>query len=305
MQICVPYGWTFDEERLMLTIFTTPKPFRGLESVTQRNAIKSWTLLHPDAEVILLGDEEGSAEAAREFGIRHERRVLRNEHGTKYLNDLFERAQEIARHDLLCYVNCDIILMSDFVRAVDQVRSWRKRYLMVGRRWDVNVTHPWDFGQETWEEPMRHLVGQEGKQRPVEWIDYFVFQRGTYTRMPPFVIGRVGWDNWLLWKARSMKMPLVDASSVVMAVHQNHDYSYHPEGEKGVWQGEEAQRNYELAGGWTHLYFISDATHRLTSSGVKRNLDSEYFVRKYRRAMFPIGVLSLAIRKRLGMKQRG
>jgi hypothetical protein len=289
----------------MLTIFTTPKPFRGPESVTQRNAIKSWTLLDPDVEVILFGDEEGSDEVTREFDIRHENRVLRNEHGTKYLNYFFERAQEIAKHDLLCYVNCDIILMSDFARAVEQMRSWGKHGLMVGRRWDVNVTRPVDFDQGDWEEQLRRLVSGEGKQRPVEWIDYFVFHRGTYTHMPPFVIGRVGWDNWLLWKARSSKVPLVDASSVVMAVHQNHDYSYHPEGEKGVWQGMEAKRNYELAGGWTHLFFISDATHRLTSSGITRNLDPEYFIRKYRRAMFPIALLSMAIRKRLGMKMPG
>jgi hypothetical protein len=286
----------------MLTIFTTPKPFRGPESITQRNAIKSWTLLDPRAEVILFGDEEGSTEVAREFGLRHENKVLRNEHGTKYLNYFFERAQEISKHDLLCYVNCDIILMSDFARAVDQMTSWRERCLMVGRRWDVEVTRPLDFSQGGWEEQLRTLVLQTGKRRPVEWIDYFVFQRGTYTDMPPFVIGRVGWDNWLLWRARRLRVPLLDASSVVMAVHQNHDYSYHPEGEEGVWKGTEAQRNYDLTGGWTHLYFISDATHRLTSSGVKRNLDPEYFIRKYRRAMFPVALLSLAIRKRLGSK---
>ena len=289
----------------MLTIFTTPKPFRGLESIIQRNAIKSWALLDPDVEVILFGDEEGSEEVTREFGIRHENRVLRNEHGTKYLNYFFERAQEIAQHDLLCYVNCDIILMSDFARAVEQMRSWRQRYLMVGRRWDVNVTHPLDFSHGAWEEHLRSLVLQEGKQRPVEWIDYFVFQRGTYTHMPPFVIGRIRWDNWLLWKARSSKVPLVDATSAVMAVHQNHDYSYHPEGEKGVWQGEEAQRNHELAGGYTHLFFISDATHRLTSSGVKRNLDSEYFRRKYQRATLRVALLSIAIKKRLGINVPG
>jgi hypothetical protein len=43
----------------MLTIFSTPKPFHGHSGIIQRNALKSWTLLHPDVEVILFGIEDG------------------------------------------------------------------------------------------------------------------------------------------------------------------------------------------------------------------------------------------------------
>ena len=42
----------------MLTIFSTPKPFRGHIGVIQRNAIESWKRIHPDVEIILFGDEE-------------------------------------------------------------------------------------------------------------------------------------------------------------------------------------------------------------------------------------------------------
>ena len=48
----------------MLTFFTTAKPFKGHSAIIQRNALKSWTLLDPDIEVILFGDEEGAAEVA-------------------------------------------------------------------------------------------------------------------------------------------------------------------------------------------------------------------------------------------------
>lgn len=36
----------------MLTFFTTAKPFQGHNRVIQRNALKSWTLLHADVEVV-------------------------------------------------------------------------------------------------------------------------------------------------------------------------------------------------------------------------------------------------------------
>ena len=45
----------------MLTIFSCPKPFRGHFGMIQRNAIRSWTLLKPTPDVILIGDEKEHA----------------------------------------------------------------------------------------------------------------------------------------------------------------------------------------------------------------------------------------------------
>jgi len=133
----------------MLTIFSTPKPFRGHSGIIQRNALKSWTLLHPDVEVILFGNEEGAAEVCQELGIRHEPEVRRNENGTKYLNYMFERAYEISHHKVLCYVNCDIMLTPDFCGALELTSKAHDEFLMIGRRWDTDITEPWDFQQSS------------------------------------------------------------------------------------------------------------------------------------------------------------
>src|ERR1043166_7117019 len=138
----------------MLTFLTTAKPFAGHNGVIQRNALKSWKLLHPDVEVILFGDESGAAEAARELGLRHEREVERSARGAKRLDSMFERGQAMARHEVMCYCNCDIVLMEDFRRAVERVAKARKRFLMVGRRWDVNIASRYAFGQD-WQERLR------------------------------------------------------------------------------------------------------------------------------------------------------
>lgn len=253
----------------MLSIFATAKPFRGHSGIIQRNAIQSWKALHPDIEIILFGNDEGAAEVAREFGLRYQPHVERNEHGTKRLDYLFARAQAIARHGILCYINCDIILMQDFCRAVQRVSSAHREFLMVGRRWDLDITSPVAFTQPDWEEAMCQLALRQGRQRTAEWIDYFAFSRGLYPPdMPPFVL-RVFWDNWLVWKAMDSQKPVIDASSVVLAVHQNHDYNYHPKGKQGVWNGEEAGKNGQLAGGWRHLRTIADAPVRLTPGALK------------------------------------
>lgn len=251
----------------MLTFFTTAKAFVGHNGITQRNALKSWTLVHPDVEVILFGDDEGAAEAAKELGIRHEPHTEKNAAGSNRMDCMFERAQAIARHDVLCYSNCDIIFMQDFRAAVERVRAERKEFLMVGRRWDTEIRQPQEFGGAEWQTRVRELALQANKRRTPDWIDYFVFSRGLFTGLPPLVVGRVFWDNWTVWKALEMKKPVVDASRAVMAIHQNHDYRHHPQGKQGVWYGDEAGVNYKLAGGWNHLRTIADATEVLLANG--------------------------------------
>jgi len=66
----------------MLTIFSTPKPFRGHIEVIQTNAIKNWLQLRPQCEVILFGSDEGTAEVAARLDTRHVPEVDRNEYGT-------------------------------------------------------------------------------------------------------------------------------------------------------------------------------------------------------------------------------
>src|SRR5258708_27724558 len=123
----------------MLTFFSTAKPFEGHTGMIQRNALKSWKRLHPDVEVILFGNETGVAEVCAEFGLRHKPHAERHESGMKYLDYMFKEAQRLARHSVLCYSNCDIVLLPDFSEALVRALRWRDRFLLVARRWDTDV----------------------------------------------------------------------------------------------------------------------------------------------------------------------
>jgi hypothetical protein len=289
----------------VLTLFTIPKPFRGHIAVTQRNALRSWTLLGPGVEVIVFGSEEGTAEACHDFGLRHEPRIECNEFGTPFLHHAFNHAQSIARHDWLCYSNCDIILMSDFARAFDRLKAWRDRFMMVGQRWDTDITEPLDFDGRDWEGRLLEKVSAQGKQRGPDWIDYFVFKRGQCAGLPAFVVGRPCWDHWLIWWMRHNHVPVVDASPVVKAVHENHDYGYHPEGEKGAREGPEFKSNRALAGSWRHLNTIEDASHVLTAGGVKRTYRhwAKQFGRERTHLRNRVLVATGPVRRRLGLRK--
>ena len=70
----------------MLTVFAVPKPFAGHIGVIQRNAVRSWRALHPECQILLCGDEAGSAEAAFELGVERLLDVDTNDFGTPLLS---------------------------------------------------------------------------------------------------------------------------------------------------------------------------------------------------------------------------
>jgi hypothetical protein len=121
---------------------------------------------------------------------------------------------------------------------------------------------------------------------PATGIDYFVYSSSLWGSIKPFAVGRTGWDSWLVYRARALRAPVVDATDAVMAVHQNHDYSHHADGASGVWQGGEASRNRELVGGHQYAFTIDDATHRLTDRGVRLAFSLRNMKRRI--AAFPV-----------------
>lgn len=296
----------------MITFFAAPKPFRGHIGIIQRNAIQSWKRIHPSAEVILFGDEEGIAEAARDLAVRYVPEVKRNEHGTPFLSPIFDDAKDLAQHTCLCYVNSDIILLSDFREATERVIALGGSFLMAGQRWDTDIIEPVDFSAKAWETTVRRKALKANRQQPPKWIDYFVFSRGLYyQKIPEFVVGRTSWDNWLVWYARDSGARVVDASAVVCAVHQNHDYSHHPGGATGVWQGVEAQRNSALLQGGRCFATMENATHCLTPEGLRGN-HRHWLVQARRKAItfrnavwFGLLNVTRPVRIRLGLRQGG
>jgi hypothetical protein len=252
----------------MLTIFTVPKAFRDHTGIIQTNAIHSWLMLRPQPEIILFGNDEGTTSTASQLGIRHVPDVQCNEYGTPLLNSIFKTAQDIASNPLICYVNADIILLSDFMPAIRQIHM--PSFLLVGQRWDLDLAEAIDFDNPVWEKELRARLAEKGQLHPPTGIDYFVFPRNMYAEIPAFAIGRTTWDNWLIYRTRFLGIPVIDATEIVVAIHQNHGYKPLPHSVEGPWKGPESTRNLELAGGLTHAFTLLDANRVFTPQGLKR-----------------------------------
>ena len=266
----------------ILTLFACPKPFHGKTGAIQRNAVRSWLRLRPRPQVILFGDAHGTEEFAAGLGIAYFPEVRRNDYGTPLIDDLFMQARRLSGGRLLCYVNSDIILTESLTHAIEIVKEACPPFLMVGHCWDLEVDGEIDFDREEWEAGLGRLVKQRGRRRGPFHIDYCVFTPDLFDRLPPFAVGRIRWDNWLVWKALKRGGSVIDASEVVRPVHQDHDYGHVAGGKKWSYGGPESRLNQRLAGlgRRVHVYGILDATHRLTETGIEKRRVSLPFIRQ-------------------------
>ena len=234
----------------------------------QRNAIQSWTLL-PEVEVILLGEETGLAEAARELGVKHLPQVERNANGVPLISSMFKLARENSQSNLLCIINADMVLMPDFVEAARKSRMLRDKYVLLSQRWDYDITSPINCAPG-WESQLREAVRKQNQLHRPAGSDFFLFPKACYADIPNFVIGRAGWDNWMIYKARQEGWAVIDCTPSVMIVHQNHDYSHLPGG-KPHYEHPETNENIRLAGGQANVrYTILDSTHQLVDGKLIR-----------------------------------
>ena len=205
-----------------VTIFAIPKAFRFNIGVIQRNAIQSWKALLPSPRILLLADDEGTAETAREFGLEHIPHVARSEFGTPLLDSAFALAHEAVREGWMTFLNSDIILTSDFMPAIGRVDF--DDFLITGRRSDALVFDPIDFKDPSWEAALKERVSRTGGLSGPTALDYFVFPHHMFPKVPPFAVGKGWWDHWFPAEALRRGATVIDATPAVLAVHQRHDY---------------------------------------------------------------------------------
>ena len=165
-----------------LTVFSAPKPFTNPHINTiQRNAIQSWQHLGPEVEVFLVGQEDGMAEAATEYGVPLLAEVKRNEAGTPLVSSIFDLARRASSSPYLAYVNGDILLLPDIVQATRQISAGMRGskgseadalapFLLIGQRWDLKVEQPIGFLDRLGRAPARDGTGagaiaRSGRQR--------------------------------------------------------------------------------------------------------------------------------------------
>lgn len=84
-----------------------------------------------------------------------------------------------------------------------------------------------NFNEAAAESLFWEMSEMKSKKASPAAIDYFGFRKNSLKKIPDFVVGRPGYDNWLIWYARRNFMPVVDISEEVKVIHQSHHYNFH------------------------------------------------------------------------------
>ncbi|MCK5793413.1 MAG: hypothetical protein KAH12_01820 [Anaerolineales bacterium] len=271
-----------------ITIFTAPKAFSDPHiNIIQRNAIQSYKDLGPRVEVFLIGDEEGMKEAAADLGVRQLPDVKRNEMGTPLVSSIFSLAREAASHEIMIYLNADIMLLPECIDVIDTIKDLKKDFLLVGRRWDLDIMREIDFSSD-WQEDIERQIRETGRLRPITAMDYFIFPWHLFSSIPPFAIGRAGWDNWMIYHAVQQPWPVIDITPSHRVVHQNHDYRHLPDG-VAHYDLEESYRNVALAGGMRSTYDLLDVPLMFRDGRIQRKrITLSRILRKLERIVMPV-----------------
>jgi hypothetical protein len=284
----------------MLTIFTSPKAFRNQFDRIQCNTLSSWTNLGHGTQVVVVGNEPGTTEAVRRFGAHHIPQVDTDPQGLPYIDSLVRHAEHVSPHRMVMYANADILFLPELIGTIEAVQQWTFPFLIVGSRTDLDVHDFINFANPKEISALRQRALKDGKHPPPGAIDYFLFSKGLFGGMPPLVIGRPAWDNWMLWGAIHRGARLINATNAILAIHQNHDYSHHPGGKSVIWNDPSAQSNRAIMGEW-RAYTLDDATHRLDAGGLHRNWRPARFTSPCWRAYYAFVGWTKPVRRHLGL----
>lgn len=256
----------------MITIFATPKAFEGQTAIDQNNAIISWKMMLPGSQIILIGDDAGTNATADRLGVSHAQGVETNELGTPRLDDIFRIAQREARYDLMMYINADIVFTHPLAAHVGSLYDHLgdvDNILAIGRRWDTKrkfVLSLDDLDGHQFRKEIS-IAMSEASLHGRSGLDYFIFNKHSFC-LPPFLIGRPCWDNWLLWYCYRNSFSIIDCTNIIKILHQDHDYGHSPTGGSKRVLGNEWDYNVRVAGGYRNQENSLCVTHRLAEDVV-------------------------------------
>ena len=162
------------------------------------------------------------------------------------------------------YANGDILFDSNLVttlEAVNRARNRFKQIFVIGQRIDYNFKR----NQELRNLSTVSRLACAGKLHPSNAQDYFITTHSGFPweSIPDFVVGRVGYDNWLVATAINRNFSVIDVTATVTALHQT--------GRDGNAAGRNIKRdiddkyiNYHLAGKFDYSDGITTLSNYIT-----------------------------------------
>ena len=212
----------------LLTMFTTFR-YSSAKRYIYENTIRNWHMLSPDVIPILFtdvntSDQTSIAHYAAQQGWRVFPVPKTSPKGIPVLRHMYLEAQKKFNTTFYCYTNSDILFDRNLTNTIRFLKMSARgghidKLLVVGRRWNWHLEKNASLTELA-------AVGNYVKNSTMfsaNAQDYFLTARNGYpwATIPDFVVGRVGYDNWLVATALAKGIPVVDVTETVTALHQS------------------------------------------------------------------------------------
>ena len=203
---------------------TTCKPFDEEYSWKQEQSIKSWmTLEGIEKKIIIVGNDDGVAEFTKKNNlIRHPN--IKTFHNVPYIVDMLEVAYSHADdNDIIIWTNSDMIYFNDFIETIKAFRKeyTQKDFMMAGRRHDWKTPRVFDLNNK---DEVNNILKNECRLHETCGIDYIIHSKTTMKGYlsPRLLIASYTHDMKMLAIGIHRKIPTVDCSKTITAIHHNH-----------------------------------------------------------------------------------
>ena len=254
-----PFAAAVSCSRPIITMFTTFKLSSAKLSIVRRT-LHNWASLRPSLQPVLYITNEqhaGSGEILNEARVLGWQvyRVPLVAHNTSLpvLKNMFRHVFNVSQTKFYGFANGDILFTNELIETLlylDVSIQW-KRFLISSRRTNVDEKILPNRSSD-----MKTLlrIGKRGTLFLPNSADLFITTSSSYPwhLVHPFVVGRVGYDNWLLAQALIWKIPVVDITNTAPSLHQT-DEEGNRAGFSSILSSEERNRNLQFVPNWRKL----------------------------------------------------
>ncbi|KAL3855426.1 hypothetical protein ACJMK2_014637 [Sinanodonta woodiana] len=213
--------------RPIITLFTSFKTDHEMDSekvLVYKNTLYNWQTLRPHVQLIYFTTENSTAGNLMLFDWNIVSISSPLEIKIPAIKDMYLQASKRYTTSWYGYFNGDILLTDDILETLEYISNVSDTFqnasiLIIGRRINVfKVTYEQVRSQNGIKESAR----SRGSLYEIDAEDYFITNIFfPWSKIPAFVIGRAGYDNWIVGHARcDLKTIVIDATETLTAVHQ-------------------------------------------------------------------------------------
>ena len=213
-----------------LCLFTTFKKLPS-RSFMHEQVVKNWASLRPHVRPVLFTTfYQGklyNITRQNKWDVLSAPRV--NKQNTPYLREMFFEAYEKFCSLFYAYANGDLLFNDNLVKTLLGVKTYYERMayspltslpFIIGKRFNSVINSTQDF-TDFWKPQMVEQLSNTLKPFREDAIDFFITTRHGFPwqEMPDLVIGRNGFDQYLVLMANFFNLTIIDSSKTQHPVH--------------------------------------------------------------------------------------